>query len=227
TRWGGGNAVPGQAAGWSPMVRIAEGVIDDQPTPQNSAQLRGLSGTVLANGSVQLYASEFDNVAGNNSYILGWNDATPGVLRVASATHSGTTATINLTDPLPSALWGTPTWLSVNSVGSGSGTFPTAGGFNGVWNATINSNGTSFTYTDGNALTDVSGSGMVGKWLNTGSIGGALDPQPVPAASQIIQTLADGTLTANASKAQHALRGVSFAPVAPTTLSNLQVNGSS
>src|SRR5262249_54730015 len=91
TRWGGANAVPGQAAGWSPMVRIAEGVIDDQPTPQNSAQLRGLAGTVLANSSVQLYASEFDNVAGNNSYVLGWNDATGGVFRVQSASISGTT----------------------------------------------------------------------------------------------------------------------------------------
>src|SRR5262249_15533610 len=70
TRWGGGNAVTGQAAGWSPMVRIAEGVIDAQATPQSSAQLRGLAGTVLADGSVKLYASEFDNVAGNNSYIL-------------------------------------------------------------------------------------------------------------------------------------------------------------
>src|SRR5262249_13318110 len=37
----------------------------------------------------------------------------------------------------------------------------------------------------------------------------------------------DGTLTASPAKAQHALRGVSFAPVAPTTLSNFQVNGAS
>src|SRR5262249_6069794 len=36
-RWGGANAVPGQAPGWSPMVRIAEGVIDAQPNPQNTA----------------------------------------------------------------------------------------------------------------------------------------------------------------------------------------------
>src|SRR5262249_42642693 len=62
TRWGGASAVAGQAAGWSPMVRIAEGVIDAQPTPQSSAQLRGLAGSVLGNGSVQLYATEFDNV---------------------------------------------------------------------------------------------------------------------------------------------------------------------
>jgi hypothetical protein len=239
TRWGGANAVPGQAAGWSPMVRIAEGVIDDQPTPQNSAQLRGLAGTVLADGSVQLYATEFDNVAGNNSYLFAWNDATDGSLtgpnankgveRVSSATHSGTTATITLTDALPISLRGTTTWLSVSSVGSGSGTFPTAGGFNGVWHATISSDGLSFTYTDNNSLTDVSGSavgnGTVGQWLNTGAVGGILDPQPTPASSQIIQTLADGTLTASPAKAQHALRGVSFAPVAATTLSILAVDG--
>src|SRR5262249_8449647 len=51
TRWGGANAISGQAAGWGPMVRIAEGVIDAQPTPQSSAQLRGLAASVLADGS--------------------------------------------------------------------------------------------------------------------------------------------------------------------------------
>jgi hypothetical protein len=235
TRWGGANTVTGQAAGWSPMVRIAEGDIDDQPNPQNTAQLRGMAGTVLSDGSVQLYASEFDNVAGNNSYIFGWNDLTDGglggsnankgVSRVASATHSGNTATITLTDALPVSLRGTTTWLSVNSVGSGTGTFPTSGGFNGVWNATISADGLSFTFTDNNALTDVSGSGVVGVWLNTGSVGGALDPQPVPASTQILQSMSDGTLSANPAKAQHALRGVSFAPVAASAMSSFQVDG--
>src|SRR5262249_35549996 len=111
-----------------------------------------------------------------------------------------------------------------------SGTFPTAGGYNGVWNATVSADGLSFTYTDNNpGLGNLSGSavgnGTVGQWLNTGAVGGALDPQPTPAASQIIQTFADGTLSASPAKAQHALRGVSFAPVAATTLSNLLVNG--
>src|SRR5262249_23029637 len=154
-------------------------------TPQSTAQLRGLAGTVLADGSVQLYATEFDNVAGNNSYVFSWNDNTGGVLRVQSANISGTTATITLKEALPAAVPGTTTGLSVNSVGSGRGTFPTAGGFNGVWNATVSADGLSFTYTDNNAgvtsLGTSVGNGTVGQWLNTGSVGGALDPQPVPA----------------------------------------------
>jgi hypothetical protein len=223
TRWGGSNAVAGQAAGWSPMVRIAEGVIDAQPTPQTTAQLRGLAGTVLANGTAQLYASEFDNVAGNNSYILGWNDNTPGVIRIASATHTGTTATITTQDALPSS-YTVGTWVSVNSVGT---TPATAGGFNGVWQITAVS-GNTFSYTDGNTLVDVTTpQGVTDLWLNSGSVGGTTDPYPAPAASQIFQTFADGTLTASASHAQDALRGVAFAPVAATTLTSLQVNGGS
>jgi hypothetical protein len=294
TRWGGGNTISGQGAGWSPMVRIAEGVIDAQPTPQNSAQLRGLAGTVLTDGTVQLYATEFDNVAGNNSYVLSFHDNSPGVLRIASASHASTTATITTTDTLPlsytpapitAATWasGTATitaanhfyvgetvtvnncdvggfngtftvlsasstqftyslaadpggsgttgtanpWASVDNVGSGSGTFPTDGGFNGVWMVTsVTSN--SFSYTDSNPLTDVptaSALAVTDLWLNSGATGGALDPQPVPSSSQIIQTFADGTLTASASKAQHALRGVSFAPLAATTVGATLVDG--
>jgi hypothetical protein len=227
-RWGGSNAVPGQAPGWSPMVRIAEGIVDQVSSANGGvAQLRGLAGTVLADGTVQLFGTEFDNVAGNNSYVFGWHDTTVGALRVSSATITGTTATVNLTDPLPSSLFNTTTWLAVNSVGSGGGNFATNGGFNGVWNVTVNANGTSFTYTDNNSgVTNVTGSGVVGQWLNTGAVGNATnDPYPQPAASQTIQTFADGTLTASASKAVEALRGVSFAPVAATTLSNFQVNG--
>src|SRR5262249_52604400 len=71
TRWGGANAVPGQSPGWSPVVRLGDGILQGGAT---FAQLRGLAGTVrydLAGSPVQLYANEFDNVAGNNSYILG------------------------------------------------------------------------------------------------------------------------------------------------------------
>src|SRR5262249_16185729 len=174
--------------------------------------------------------TEFDNIAGNNSYVFSWNDNTGGVSRVASANISGSTATITLTDALPAAIRGTTTWLSVNSVGTGSGTFPTAGGFNGVWNATVSADGLSFTYTDSNSgvtsLGTAVGNGTVGQWLNTGSVGSAIDPYPAPAGSQTIQTFADGTLSANAAKAQHALRGVAFAPVAATTVGATLVNGS-
>jgi hypothetical protein len=213
-----------QAAGWSPLVRVAEGVIDDQPIPQSTAQLRGLTGTVLAGGSVQLYASEFDNVAGNNSYILGWTDSTPGALKVLSATHSGNTATVKLS-ALP-ASYTVGTWVSVNQVGSGSGVFADTGGFNGVYQITaIDTVNNTFSYTDNNTLTDVTTpQGATDLWLNSGSIGGASDHYPTPSGAQIVQTLADGAQGGNALVA---LRGVSFAPVAATTLSNFQVNGGS
>jgi hypothetical protein len=222
TRWG--TAVTGQAAGWSPMVRVAEGIVDQSSSAGGGnggvAQLRGLTGTVLTDGSVQLYSTEFDNVAANNSYLFGWNDpAATNLNRVSNATFGGGTATVTLTDALAPSLRGTTTWLSVNSIGTGGGNFVTNGGFNGVWDATVSADGTQITYADPNSPANVSGSGMVGVWLNTGSIGDPTnDPYPQPAASQTLQTFADGTLTASASKAQHALRGVAFAPVAATTV---------
>jgi hypothetical protein len=220
-----------QSPGWSPMVRIAEGVIDAQPTPQTTAQLRGVTGTVLAGGNVQLYASEFDNVAGNNSYILSFLDNSPGVTPIASATEVGTTVTLTLPVGinLP-ASYTTNAWVSVNKVGTSTGAGADVGGYNGVWQitATGGSAGTGFTfsYTDTTSgLTNASG-GVTDNWLNSGSVGGSSDPYPVPASSQIFQTMADGTDGATASAAQ-ALRGVSFAPVAATTLTNFQVNGGS
>jgi hypothetical protein len=206
TRWGGSNAVPGQAPGWSPAIRLGEGIISAQPTPQTTAQLRGLAGTVLyaSNSNVQLYATEFDNVAGNNSYLLSFLDNTPGILRIASASESGSTATITTQDTLPSSFT-VGASVTVNSVGTGTGTFPTAGGFNGVWTITGVS-GNSFTYTDSNAsnLATVTGSGVTDLFLSP----------------TIIQTVADGNDgPTHAANAAQALRGVAFAPVAATTVS--------
>ena len=215
TRWGGASAVPGQTAGWSPAIRLGEGIISAQPTPQPTAQLRGLAGTVLysSNGTVQLYASEFDNVAGNNSYILSFTDNTPGIFQIASASESGSTATITTVGTLPSGFTNGST-VTINSVGTGTGNFATAGGYNGVWTignlGTDGSGHSTFTFTDTNAsnLATVTGSGV-------------LDLAVSPTT---IQTLADGSATITTeppttTKAAEALRGVSFAPVSPTTVS--------
>jgi hypothetical protein len=213
-RYGGSNAVAGQAAGWSPAIRLGEGIISAQPTPQPTAQLRGLAGTVLyaSNNSVQLYASEFDNVAGNNSYILGFLDNTPGVLTVTQASESGTTATITarelVSGTIPSG-FSNGASVTINNVSSGTGTTATTGGYNGVFTIsgtpTDNGDGTfSFSYT---AAT--SGLGTISNPSK-----GVTDLFVSPTT---IQTQANGT--GPTSHAAVGLRGVAFAPVAPTTVS--------
>jgi hypothetical protein len=212
TRYGGANAVPGQAPGWSPAIRLAEGDITDQPSPQATAQLRGLAGTVLYGSptTIQLYASEFDNVAGNNSYILSFLDNTPGVLTVTQAQEAGNTVTITAKElvagTVPSG-FASGASVSINQVSTGTGTTATTGGYNGVFSIvgtpTDNGNGTfSFTYSD-----PTTGLGTI-----TNPAQGVTDLFLAPT---ITQTLADGTVGTKAAKG---LRGVAFAPVAPTSV---------
>jgi hypothetical protein len=229
-----------QQAGWSPMVRLAEGVIDAQPNPPgppSTGNLRGLAGTVLADGTIQLYASEAVDTPGTgnqNSYLLSFLDNSPGAQKILSATHSGTTATIKLS-ALP-ASYAIGTWVSVTGVGSGTGVAADVGGFNGVYQITaIDTVNNTFSYTDNNTLTDVTTpQGVTDLWLDSGAVGNAGGTgasgngltSPQPAASQIVATLAGGQL-GTTKFGTETYRGVAFAPVAATALSNFQVNGAS
>jgi hypothetical protein len=226
TRYGGANAVAGQAPGWSPAVRIAEGVLQGGAT---FAQLRGLAGTVLPNGNVQLFASEFDNTAGNNSYILGFLDNSPGVLTVTQAQESGNTVTITAKELVAGTIpagYVNGASISVNNVSTGGGTVATGGGYNGSFTISgapvDNGNGTfSFTYTD----TQASNLGTI---TNPPLGVTGLFTQATTSSGNVVQTLANGTITITGRTfANQALRGVSFAPTQQTTVSNLQVNGGS
>ena len=66
---------------WSTAVRLGDGIISDQPNPQPTAQLRGLTGTVISPTETDLYVTQFDNVGGNNSYVLKFTDTGTGVDR--------------------------------------------------------------------------------------------------------------------------------------------------
>jgi hypothetical protein len=223
TRYGGANAVPGQAPGWSPAIRLGEGIIAGQPNPQVTAQLRGLTGTVLSATDVSLYASQFDNFAGNNSYILNFEDTTPGVLTVMQASEVGNLVTIKakelVTGTVPAGFTAGAA-VTVNQVSTGGGGIATTGGYNGFFTIsgtpTDNGDGTfNFSYMDGNA------SGLA---TITNPPLGVTDLQVLPT---IVQTLADGTDASSISNAAQGLRGVSFAPTQPTTVDTLLVNGAS
>src|SRR5262249_8631106 len=90
------SAYPGNH--WSTAVRLGDGIIDGQPNPQTTAQLRGLAGTVISPTETDLYVTEFDNVGGNISYLLKLTDAGNGV-NIASASEGGTTVTITTAVP--------------------------------------------------------------------------------------------------------------------------------
>jgi Bacterial Ig-like domain (group 3) len=195
---------------WSTAVRLGEGIISDQPNPQASAQLRGLAGTVISPTETDLYVTEFDNVGGNNSYILKFADTGTGV-NIASASESGNVVTI--TTALPNNFT-TGQTVAVDGINTGlGGSTIVSDGYNGRWTITV-LDSTHFTYTDTNAQ---------GTGLATVTNQGAAD---VAVSPTIAATLADGSVTINGSTyAAQGIRGVAFAPVAPTIV-NLAVNGS-
>jgi hypothetical protein len=186
---------------WSTAVRLGDGLIDPQPTPQATAQLRGLAGTVISSTETDLYVTEFDNVAGNNSYILKFTDTGLGV-DVASASESGNTVTI--TTAIPNQFT-TGQTVVIDGVGASTGVGALTSGYNGSWTVTV-IDSTHFTYTDTNA----SGLATV---VNQGAADAAVSPA-------IVATLADGTTVASDGHAYAAqgIRGVAFAPVAPTSV---------
>jgi hypothetical protein len=193
---------------WSTAVRIGEGIIDAQPHPQPTAQLRGLAGTVISPTETDLYVTEFDNVAGNNSYVLKFADSGTGVA-IASASETGNTVTI--TTMIANQF---TTGQSVVVDGINTGGSATTSGYNGSWHITV-LDPTHFTYTDTNPD---------GSNLATVNNQGAAD---VAVSSSTIAHLADGSVVIGTGMfAAQGLRGVSFAPVAPTSIS-LTANGAS
>jgi hypothetical protein len=196
---------------WSTAVRLGDGIVADQPNPQPTAQLRGLAGTVISPTETDLYVSQFDNVGGNDSFILKFADTGTGV-DIASATEDGNVVTIttmipnNFTTGQNVVVDGIPAGLGGASIVND--------GYNGTWNITV-LDSTHFTYTDTNAH---------GTGLSEVDSQGAADVAVTPS---IATSLADGSVTiAGSTYAAEGLRGVAFAPVAPT-LVDLAVNGSS
>jgi hypothetical protein len=193
---------------WGTPVRLGEGIINGQPFPQPTAQLRGLTGTVISPTETDLYVTQFDNVAGNNSYVLSFTDTGTGV-SIASASESGSTATITTATP---NTFTTGQTVVIDGVGASTGTGALTSGYNGTWTITV-IDSTHFTYTDTNASN-----------LATVNNQGATD---VAVSPNIVATLADGSVTIGSSTfAAQGIRGAAFAPVAPTTI-NLTVNGAS
>jgi hypothetical protein len=193
---------------WGTPVRLGEGIIDGQPFPQPTAQLRGLAGTVISPTETDLYVTEFDNVAGNNSYLLKFTDTGSGV-SIASASESGSTVTI--TTATPNTFTNGQT-VVVDGVGASTGTGALTQGYNGSWTVTV-IDSTHFTYTDTHASN-----------LATVNNQGAAD---VAVSPTVVASLADGSVTIGASTfAAQGIRGVSFAPVAQTQIV-LTVNGAS
>ena len=194
---------------WSTPVRLGDGIIAGQPIPQASAQLRGLTGSVVNGNEVLLTATEFDNVASNNSYILNFDDKGTGVT-VANASETGTTVTITTATPNNFVTGQT---VEVDGVGASTGGGTLNAGYNGAWQVTVLSS-TQFTYNDTN--TGASGLATV---TNQGGADVTVSPTT-------LVTLADGTFTdtnagtSNFNKqfALEGFRGVAYAPVAPTSV---------
>ena len=212
--WNTPNNVAAAAAGyvdhWSVPVKIGDAPV------QNGAggvgQLRGLAGTVLGNGTVELYTTAYDNAAtttsSDNSIIQQWVDPNQG-FAITSANLSGTTATITTL--------GNPNWVSgvtqvqidgvvtTSGTSNGLGTGATSTGFNGIF--TVSGSGNTWTYTDTHSFT-----GLATSLTNVGAA----------------QAIVSGTIIAEANAGTDAigsknvgdvgLRGVAFAPVAATTV---------
>jgi hypothetical protein len=188
---------------WSTAVRLGEGIITDQPNPQPTAQLRGLAGTVISPTETDLYVTEFDNVAGNNSYVLKFTD-THSAVNIASASEVGSTVTIttavphNFTEGQTVVVDGITTTLGGTSI--------VTDGYNGgSWVIHV-IDSTHFSYTD----TNVHGTGL-DPVSNQGAADIAVNPTTVV-------SINDGSVTIGANRyASRGIRGVAFAPVMPTT----------
>ncbi len=187
---------------WSTAVRLGDGILQAVATPQAAAQLRGLTGAVVNSSEVLLTATEFDAAAGDNSYVLNFDDKGTGV-SIANASESGNTVTITT---VSSNNFVTGQTVQVDGVGVSTGAGVLNGTYNGAWQITV-VDSTHFTYTDTNSD---------GSSLTTITNQGGVDVTVTP--STLI-TLVDGTITANGKTfAAEGLRGVAYAPVAPTSV---------
>jgi len=172
-----------------------------------TALTSGLTTVTPSAGSASqavIYTNAYDNVANDNSIIQQWIDTGAGV-SIANA-HITTGTTVQITTVTPNSFH-TGQVVEVDGVGADSGASAITTGYNGSWNITV-IDSTHFTYNDTN-------SGASGLPATTTSQGAA---NLVVTASTLISQN-NGTDTVG-SKTYGAigLRGVSFAPVAATSV---------
>ncbi len=174
-----------------------------------TALASGLANASPANGLASqaiLYTTAYDGAANDSSIIQQWIDTNTGV-GIASASESGNTVTITTSTP---NTFQTGQSVEVDGVGANNGAGAITTGYNGAWSITV-VDSTHFTYSDTNAGASN---------LATVSNQGAADDT---VAGSIIVDLNSGSATV-AGKAVGAigLRGVSFAPVAATSVTLTQ-----
>jgi hypothetical protein len=185
---------------WSTAVRLGDGPVQ---TGDVSGQLRGLTGTVVSPTEALLTVTEFDNVAGNNSYLMTFDDAGSGVSIANASITTGTT--VEITTATPNNFTEGQT-VEIDGVGASTGAGALTAGYNGAWSIHV-IDSTHFTYNDTNT-----GASSLIPVNNQGAADATVSPN-------IITTLADGSVTLGSStKAAEAIRGVAYAPVAPTSV---------
>lgn len=192
---------------WSPAVRLGDAPAQDASV----GNLRGLSGTVISPTEVDLYTTAFDDKANHVSLLQKWVDTHAGAA-IMQAREAGNTVTITTRTPHG---FTTGQRVVVDGIATGlGGTTILTDGYNGSWTVNVTS-ATTFTYTDTN---------QHGTGLATVTDQGAAD---VPVTPSTVVTLKNGSVTIGSNTfAAQGLRGVSFAPAAPTFI-GLTANGDS
>jgi hypothetical protein len=194
---------------WGLPVRLG----DAPPQDTNVGNMRGLAGTVIYSnpGEVDLYTTAFDDKENHVNYLQGWVDTSTGFSIASASATGGPPATVTITLPAGQTLpanYSVGTVVQINGVGASTGGGALSSGFNGAFAiASISGDRTQFTYADNNATQP---SGTVN---NQGSFDATLTPttlQSPGTASTVIGTKHVAAL---------GLRGVAFAPVAPTSVS--------
>jgi hypothetical protein len=198
---------------WSLPVRLGDAPAQDV----NVGNLRGVTGTVIGPTQADIYTNAFDNKSGHVSYVQKWVDTGLGVAVADARIVSGTTVEITTLTPHNYVTGDT---VVVDGVGTATSGAPALlQGYNGSWVITV-IDATHFQYNDTNAnaaaLTPVS---------NKGAANRAVTPTTILALPTGNNTFYNGTVPGS-SYASIGLRGIAFAPVAPTgvTLSQSPAN---
>lgn len=191
---------------WSLPVRLGDAPAQDV----NVGNLRGVTGTVMSPTEAQIYTNAFDNKANHVSYIHQWIDTGAGVAVANAQILTGTTVQITTLSPHNYVSGET---VVVDGVGAAtSGAAALTQGYNGSWVVTV-IDSTHFTYNDTNtgatALTPIA---------NKGAANRAVTPTVILSQPTGNNTFYNGNV-AGSSFASIGLRGIAFAPVAPTTVS--------
>jgi hypothetical protein len=190
---------------WSLPVRLGDAPAQDT----NVGNMRGIAGTVISPTEADLYTTAFDNKANHSSYVQKWVDTGLGVAVAKAEITSGTT--VQITTLTPNTFTEGQT-VVIDGVGSTTGAGALTNGYNGSWVIHV-IDSTHFTYTDSNA-----GATTLATVTNQGSADVALVGANNNAPATII-TQANGSLTIGGNNyATIGLRGIAFAPVAPTAV---------